>query len=55
MKIDFQCAIYDLSVIVEWGEGGRKNAVWACKGLTEFQQKLKALSGKPVPELFLKG
>ena len=39
----------------EGGGGGGGIPVWVGKGLTEFQQKLKELSDKPVPELFLKG
>ena len=58
-QIIFEYTIYHPSDIVECGGGGggggggEKIPVWAGKGLTEFQQKLKELSGKPVPELFL--
>ena len=55
-QIVFECTIYHPSGIVKGGGGGGGGiSVWAGKGLTEFQQKLKELSGKPVPELFLKG
>ena len=56
-QIIFENTIYHPSDIVECGggEGDEKIPVWAGKGLTEFQEKFKELSGKPVPELFLKG
>ena len=62
-QIIFEYTIYHPNDIVECGGGGgggggggtKKITVWAGKGLTEFQEKLKELSGKPVPELFLKG